>query len=316
MPVDVLTLTLQWFADPGVWNGPGGIPVRLLQHVLLTVGVVLTASVIALPIGVWFGHGRRGDALTVALVGAARAVPTVGLLTLLGLVIGIGIGAPFITLVVLAALPLLAAASAGVGAVDSDTVDAAYAMGVSTRQVALTVELPLAATVILGGVRSAVLQVIATATLAAYTSDTGLGRYIFTGPKSREYGEMVGGAIVVVVLALVVDALLAAVSRRFTVRRPLRRRRSTDSHPARPHSTPNPRQHSEQPPRRAEDDRLRGSDPGPAAGGDLGASVGQQVDSGEVLEHPHRVGARQHGDGAGQLDASGLAGDRGEDHRR
>lgn len=221
--VDVLTLTVQWFADPGNWSGPAGIPARLLQHLLLTAGVVLTAAVVALPVGVWLGHRRRGDAVTVALVGAARAVPTLGLLTLLGLVIGIGVGAPFITLVVLAAPPLLAAASAGVRAVDPETVDAAYAMGMSTREVVLRVELPLAATVILGGARSAVLQVIATATLAAYTSDTGLGRYIFTGLKSREYGEMVGGALVVVVLALVVDALIAALNRRLTVRRPGRR---------------------------------------------------------------------------------------------
>lgn len=218
--MDILTLTLQWFADPDVWTGPGGIPARLLQHVLLTAGVVLTAAVIALPLGVWLGHRRRGDALTVALVGAARAVPTLGLLTLLGLSIGIGIGAPFITLVVLAAPPLLAAASAGVRAVDPETVDAAYAMGMSTREVVLSVEVPLAATVILGGARSAVLQVLATATLAAYTSDTGLGRYIFTGLKSREYGEMAGGAVVVVVLALVVHALIAALNRRLTDRRP------------------------------------------------------------------------------------------------
>lgn len=218
--VDVLTLTVQWFADPGNWSGPAGIPARLLQHLLLTAGVVITAAVVALPVGVWLGHRRRGDAVTVALVGAARAIPTLGLLTLLGLSIGIGIGAPFITLVVLAAPPLLAAASAGVRAVDPETVDAAYAMGMSTREVVLSVEVPLAATVILGGARSAVLQVIATATLAAYTSDTGLGRYIFTGLKSREYGEMVGGAVVVVVLALVVDALIAALNRRLINRRP------------------------------------------------------------------------------------------------
>jgi osmoprotectant transport system permease protein len=237
--VDILTLTQQWFADPGVWSGPGGIPARLVQHVLLTAGVVLTASVIALPVGVWLGHRRRGDALTVALVGAARAVPTLGLLTLLGLMIGIGIGAPFITLVVLAAPPLLAAASAGIRAVDATTIDAAYAMGMSTRAVVLTVELPLAATVILGGARSAVLQVIATATLAAYTSDTGLGRYIFTGLKSREYGEMVGGAIVVVALALVVDAVIAAANRRLTTRRPARPRPTvSDSAPPEPPAAP------------------------------------------------------------------------------
>lgn len=145
--------------------------------------------------------------MVTALAGAARAVPTLGLLTLLGLALGIGLLAPGIALVVLAIPPLLAGAYAGVASVDANTVKAARAMGMTESQIIFRVELPLAAPVVIGGVRSAVMQVIATATLAAYTADAGLGRYIFAGLKTRDYGEMIGGALLVIVLALLVEAL-------------------------------------------------------------------------------------------------------------
>lgn len=145
--------------------------------------------------------------MVTALAGAARAVPTLGLLTLLGLALGIGLLAPGIALVVLAIPPLLAGAYAGVASVDANTVKAARAMGMTESQIIFRVELPLAAPVVIGGVRSAVMQVIATATLAAYTADAGLGRYIFAGLKTRDYGEMIGGALLVIALALLVEAL-------------------------------------------------------------------------------------------------------------
>ena len=202
-----------WLADPAQWSGAGGIPTRLAQHLGVTIGVVLVAALIALPIGIAVGHTGRGRGAVVALVGAARAIPTLGLLTVLGLVLGIGPRAPIIALVVLAVPSLLAGCYAGIQAVDARTVDGARAIGMSGRQVLTRVELPLAAPVIVGGLRAATLQVVATATLAAYPADLGLGRYLFTGLKSRDYAQMLGGALLVIALALVLELALAALQR-------------------------------------------------------------------------------------------------------
>nr|WP_231598944.1 ABC transporter permease subunit [Corynebacterium occultum] len=200
---------MNWFTDPANWSGAGAIPTRMVEHLLISLVVVLIAAALALPLGVWIGHQRRGGGVVTALAGAARAVPTLGLLTLLGLALGIGLLAPGIALVVLAIPPLLAGAYAGVAAVDGQTVKAARAMGMKESQLIFQVELPLAAPVVIGGVRSAVIQVIATATLAAYTADAGLGRFIFAGLKTRDYGEMIGGALLVIALALLVEALFS-----------------------------------------------------------------------------------------------------------
>lgn len=214
---------LAWLTDPAHWTGTGSIPQRLGQHLLLTLVVLAVASLVALPIGVLVGHTRRGRLLTVALAGAARAVPTLGLLTLLALGLGIGLRAPLIALVVLAVPSLLATSAAGVAGVDPATVDSAMAVGMSSWQVLTRVELPLAAPVLVGGIRAATLQVVATATLAAYVADIGLGRYLFTGLKSRDYGQMLAGAALVAVLALLLEGALAAVQRRATrVARPVR----------------------------------------------------------------------------------------------
>lgn len=140
---------------------------------------------------------------------AGRAIPTLGLLTLLGLWIGIGVTAPVLALIVLAAPPLLAGAYSGVTSVEAATVKAARAIGMSKPQIIFSVEVPLAFPLIMGGVRSAVVQVVATATLAAYTADTGLGRFIFSGLKTRDYGEMIGGSLLVIALALVLEAVFS-----------------------------------------------------------------------------------------------------------
>ncbi|APF40532.1 ABC transporter permease [Neomicrococcus aestuarii] len=206
--------TFAWLADPTHWSGSSGIPTRLLEHLLVTVICVVVAAIIALPIGVWIGHTRRGAGFVGALTGAARAIPTLGLLTLFGLALGIGLEAPILALIVLAIPSLLAGAYAGVQSVDVSTVAAARAIGMSPSQVIFKVELPLAMPVLIGGLRAATLQVVATATLAAYTSDTGLGRYLFAGLKSRDYPQMLAGSVLVVLLAIVLEVLLAAVQRR------------------------------------------------------------------------------------------------------
>lgn len=211
--MSLLTDAINWMSDPAQWSGPNSIPVRTGQHLVFTVATVVIASAIALPAGMLIGHTRRGAGLVGALTGAARAIPTLGLLTIFGLWLGIGLKAPLLALIILAIPSLLAGAYSGVGSIDRTTIDAATAVGMSPRQVILGVELPLALPVMLGGIRAATLQVMATSTLAAYTADYGLGRYLFSGLKSREYAQMLGGSILVILLALIFELGLTAVQR-------------------------------------------------------------------------------------------------------
>ncbi|WP_205325073.1 ABC transporter permease [Glycomyces sp. YM15] len=201
---------LAWLTDPAHWTGPGGVPTRVLQHLAITFAAVTAAAILALPAGVLIGHTRKGAGLVGAIAGAARAIPTLGLLTLLGLALGIGLKAPLIALIVLAVPSVLAGAYAGVQNVDTAITGAARAIGMNPRQIVFQVEIPLAAPVLIGGLRAATLQVVATATLAAYTADFGLGRYLFSGLKSRDYAEMLAGALLVAALALLLELLFAA----------------------------------------------------------------------------------------------------------
>lgn len=198
-----------WLIDPAQWSGAGGIPTRMGEHLLICLVVVVGASILALPTGIAIGHTGRGRGLVVAGAGAIRAIPTLGLLTLLALWLGIGVQAPIIALIVLAIPSILGGAYAGIESVDRRTVDGARASGMTAWQVITRVELPLGAPVIVGGLRAATLQVVATATLAAYVSDTGLGRFIFRGLKTLDYPQMLGGAILVAALAISFEALLA-----------------------------------------------------------------------------------------------------------
>lgn len=200
---------LAWLTDPTHWSGSGGIPTRLGQHLLLCGIVLLSSAIIAIPVGIFIGHSGRGKNLVVSFTGAVRAIPTLGLLTVLALWLGIGVQAPILALIVLAIPSILAGTYAGIESVDRRTVDAAQATGMTQFQVITRVELPLAAPVLIGGIRAAMLQIIATATLAAYVADAGLGRYLFAGLKSNDYPQMLGGAILVAALAIIFEAIFA-----------------------------------------------------------------------------------------------------------
>ncbi|WP_338573089.1 ABC transporter permease subunit [Arachnia propionica] len=207
---------LGWLFTGENWDGDAGILSRLQQHLSFTLAVVALACVLALPAGVAIGHTRRGVAVVPMITASARALPTLGLLTLVGLWSGLGLVAPFCALLVLAIPPMLAGAYAGITSAEPVTVDAARAIGLSSWQVLTQVELPAAVPLLLEGLRSTTLQVVATATLAAYTADVGLGRFLFAGLKTRDYAQMIGGALLVVVLALVLDLLLVQVKRLIT----------------------------------------------------------------------------------------------------
>ncbi|KRC62414.1 hypothetical protein ASE14_00815 [Agromyces sp. Root81] len=211
--MNLLLEGIAWILDPANWTGAGSIPERIAQHLAISATVLLIAAFIALPVGMFVGHTGRGKELAVMVSGGLRALPTLGLLTLLALWLGIGLQAPIIALVVLALPPLLAGAYSGLESVDRRTIDAARAMGMREGQIVGKVEVPLGMPIIVGGIRSATLQIVATATLAAYIADEGLGRYIFAGLKTRDYAEMLGGSILVILLALAIDGVFAITQR-------------------------------------------------------------------------------------------------------
>ena len=205
--------TLMWLVDPLHWTGPNGIPTRLAQHVGITIAVIAIASAIALPIGAWMGHTRRGEVTIATLVNGSRALPTLGLVTLFALWLGIGVRAPIIALVILAIPSIVAATYSGISSASRSAVEAARALGHTSWQTLSRVEAPLAMPTIGGGLQSALLQVVATATIAAYVADVGRGRYIFAGLKSRDYPEMLAGSLLVILLAFVSTAAAAGVGR-------------------------------------------------------------------------------------------------------
>ena len=168
---------------------------------------------IAIPVGAWIGHTGRGGFLVVGLANGLRALPTLGLLVLIVGAIGLGLLGPITCLVILAVPPILAGTYAGVRNVDAAVVDAARGMGMRGREVLLGVELPNALPLIIGGIRSAVLQVISTATIAAYVALGGLGRFIVDGLAVRDFPQMVAGSVLGALLAIVADLLLAGLQR-------------------------------------------------------------------------------------------------------
>lgn len=204
--------TFAWLLDPANWTGSGGIPTRIAEHLWYCFLALVLAIVIAVPAGLYIGHTGKGRGIAIGLTGALRALPSLGLLTLLAVTMGLGLRLVIvpstIVLAILAIPPLLAASYSGVEAVDGDVVDGARATGLNEWQIVRRVEVPLAAPLLIGGLRSALLQVIATATLSAYLGLGGLGRFIFDGQAVRDYTQMLGGAIIVIALALVIDGLI------------------------------------------------------------------------------------------------------------
>lgn len=206
-----VTEAFAWLSDPAHWAGADGVTARLGEHLAYSAVGVLIACVIAVPAGWLVGHTRRGRGLAVGLSGAARALPTLGLITLLGLALGIGLIGPMIAFVALAIPSVLAGAYTGVEAVDAAAVDGARASGMTEWQILTQVEIPLGMPLLIGGIRSAFLQVVSTATLAAYVGAGGLGRLLFLGLKTQEYALMLAASLLVVALALVADLSFAIV---------------------------------------------------------------------------------------------------------
>lgn len=209
-----------WLTNGAHWQGYDGIARRLVEHLEYSLSAVLLAALIAIPLGLYIGHTGHGRVLVVNLAGAARAIPSLGLLFLAVLWLGPKFSgeAAFLApaglvLVVLAIPPILSGAYAGVEGVDPDARDAAKGMGMRGTEVLRHVELPCALPLIMSGIRSGTLQVIATATIAAVVGLGGLGRFLIDGLAVRDAPQTASGAILVALLALTVDMVLATVQR-------------------------------------------------------------------------------------------------------
>lgn len=200
-----------FLAKASNWTANGGILARLQEHLLYTLLAVLIAAAISIPLGILIGHTGRGNVLIIGLSNAARAIPTLGFVIVMVLAMGTGLLPILIVLVVLALPPILTATAAGVAGADRNAVHAARAIGMSSGQIVGLVEWPLALPLTISGIRSATLQVVATATIAAYVSGGGLGQFIITGLATQDYPQVFAGAILVAGLAVVFDLLLGSI---------------------------------------------------------------------------------------------------------
>ncbi|MFF4956260.1 ABC transporter permease [Streptomyces sp. NPDC001222] len=211
--MNVLHFVNAFFSDSAHWHGYDGIPHRLLEHVRYSLIALAIAAAIGLPIGLITGHTGRGGNTLALIATAARALPSFGLLVLMFILLGFGLLPVMIPLVVLAVPPILVTTYEAVRSVDPSPVDAARGMGMTEPRILFQVEVPVALPLILSGLRSAAIQIVSTATIAAYVSLGGLGRYIVDGLYQRDYEKVVGGATLVAVLALVTLGGFWAVAR-------------------------------------------------------------------------------------------------------
>jgi osmoprotectant transport system permease protein len=207
--MNFLQQALSYIFTAANWGGPAGLAARIAEHLQYTAVAVLMSVLIAVPIGMLIGHTGRGTFLVVTGVNALRALPTLGVLLLGVLLWGLGLVPPTVALMLLGIPPLLAGTYSGIANVDRAIVDAARSMGMTESRVLLRVEVPNALPLILGGLRTATLQIVATATVAAYASLGGLGRYLIDGIKVRQFYLALVGALMVTALALILDAALA-----------------------------------------------------------------------------------------------------------
>jgi osmoprotectant transport system permease protein len=204
---------LHWFADPAHWSGPDGIPVRLVQHIQLSAESVAIGALLALPVGIVLGHYGRFGNLAINISNVGRAVPSFGILVIAFQVFGLGDLPIVISLAALAIPPMVTNTYVALREVDPDIKEAARGMGYREFAQILRVELPLSVPLIMAGVRTSAVQVVATATLAALIAGGGFGRYVIDGLAQYNYSKLVAGAILVALLALATELALGGVER-------------------------------------------------------------------------------------------------------
>ena len=230
---------INWLLDSAHWLNDDGLLMLILQHLIYSVEALAVAVIIAFPVGCYVGHTGKGATVLIGSANAMRALPSFGLIILLVIIFGpvfesdLAFIIPcLIVLIVLALPPIMMGVYSGIRAIDPSIIDAAIGMGYSPWKLLLTVEIPCALALILSGIRSAALQIISTATIAAYVSLGGLGRLIIDGRAQNDYPQMVSGAVMVGILALLVDVLFSFLIRLMVspgIRQRQRRRRKTPS---------------------------------------------------------------------------------------
>ncbi|MGB3187726.1 MAG: ABC transporter permease [Ornithinimicrobium sp.] len=216
----MVTTVFQWLTDPANWQGDRGIISQTWAHLVYSFTALFVAALIAVPLGLYIGHTGKGRVVVVNLAGAFRAIPSLGVLFIAVLLLlprlqgeAAFVVPSLIVLVILAVPPILSGVYSGVQQVDSAARDAAKGMGMKGGQVLLEVEIPCALPLIFSGLRSGMLQIIATATIAAIVGLGGLGRFLIDGQATQDYAEMAGGALLVAALALSVDFVFGLVQR-------------------------------------------------------------------------------------------------------
>ena len=208
----------RWLTDPANWQGSHGIPIRVLEHIQLSGLSVLVAVAVAMPIALYLGHTGRAGFIAINVANIGRALPSLALLAL-GLVVAIslGLGLGFwptvFALVPLAIPPILTNTYVALREVDRDVVDAARGMGLSERQILRSIEIPLGLPVMLAGIRTAAVNVVATATLGALVAGGALGRFIVDGLALQEFDQLMAGALLVALLAVVTEVSFSALER-------------------------------------------------------------------------------------------------------
>jgi osmoprotectant transport system permease protein len=217
--MSIVADVVEWFTTAEHWRGDFGVPHRLTEHALMSLAAVAAALVIGLPLGIWLGHRGRGGALAINISNVGRAIPSLAILALVQQAIGLsgwpGFGArpAFVALVALAVPPLVTNAYVGMRGVDRDVVEAARGMGMTGGELLWRVEVPIALPLVMAGVRTAAVQVVATATLAAVTAWGGLGRFIVDGFGQQDNAQIVAGALLVGLMALVTELGLGLLQR-------------------------------------------------------------------------------------------------------
>lgn len=214
--MSVLLEALRWLNDPLNWTGPSGVLALTRQHLVVTGLAVLLGALVAVPTGLYLGHRGRGATVGVVVSNTSRALPTLAMLTLFGATGLFGNSATALACAVFAVPPLLSGAVTGLGGVDADVRDAARGMGMSGARRLWTVEVPLAVPQLAAGLRTAVVQVVATVPLAALVGGRSLGTIVVTGFGVQRYGQVVAGAVLVAALSLVAEGLLALLQRAVT----------------------------------------------------------------------------------------------------
>jgi len=215
---------LQWLVDPANWSGVDGVPARVWEHVQLSLISLAIATLIAVPLGLWIGHTRRGQFWTVQLANLGRSIPSLAILSIAFLLVvklapanhqelAFGFLPTIVALTLLGIPVILINTYVGVQQVDPDSVEAARGMGMSGGQVLWRLEVPLAMPLIMTGLRLAAVQIVATAGLAALIAGGGLGRYIVDGFALRENDRIVAGAILIAVLSLLTDAVFSLLAK-------------------------------------------------------------------------------------------------------